>query len=152
MSFHFPDDLFRLDLAFESAQSIFQRLAFLQTYFCQIDSSSRANVKLDTLTAYSTSRHRAAAASVFSPIRHAAVISKSGGGTRPGAPFRQGNAGHRPTRFAIAAPSVRDRGSRVICRWTFLPVARVRCSIEVVLKLSSTQIDKFLGSIPAYFC
>ena len=44
MSLHFPDDLFRLNLAFEPSERIFQRLAFLQTHFSQIASSSRANV------------------------------------------------------------------------------------------------------------
>ena len=44
VSLHFPDDLFRLNLAFEPSQCIVQRLAFLQTHFCQIGSSSRAKV------------------------------------------------------------------------------------------------------------
>ena len=44
MSLYFLDDLFRLNLAFEPSQRIIQRLAFLQTHFSQIGSSSRANV------------------------------------------------------------------------------------------------------------
>ena len=35
MSFHFLDDIFLLDFAFETAQGVFQRLAFLESYFRQ---------------------------------------------------------------------------------------------------------------------
>jgi hypothetical protein len=45
VSLYFPDDVFRLNLALEPSQRIFQRFAFLQTHFGQIGSSSRARVK-----------------------------------------------------------------------------------------------------------
>jgi len=35
VTLHFPNDVFLLDLAFEAAQGIFQRLALLQSNFCQ---------------------------------------------------------------------------------------------------------------------
>lgn len=44
MSPHLPDDLFRLNLAFEPSQRIVQRLAFLQTHFSQISPPSRARL------------------------------------------------------------------------------------------------------------
>jgi hypothetical protein len=35
MTLNFLDDVFRLHLTFEAAKRIFQRLAFLQSHFCQ---------------------------------------------------------------------------------------------------------------------
>ncbi len=37
MTFHFLDNVFLLHFAFETTQSIFQRLAFLQSNFCQLN-------------------------------------------------------------------------------------------------------------------